>query len=276
MIPKIIHYCWFGKKPLPDTALKCIGSWRRFLPDYEIKEWNESNFDVMCCAYTREAYKEMKWAFVSDYARFWILYHYGGIYFDTDVEVIKDMSDIIEKGAFIGCEAVGENNFEPRIIVNPGLGMATPLGMGLNRELLDMYEKLHFRFEDGRINHKTVVDYATMVLKAHGLNISNSVQHIADINVYPPEYFCPLSYYSGEINITSNTRTIHHFTGSWKTNEQLKIERITQRLISIFGDNLGRRIAKILVLPFRFVAKVKREGLIKTIRITLCMKKDNF
>ena len=104
MIPKIIHYCWFGGNLLPELAQKCIESWKVYLPDYKIKEWNESNFDLNCCTYVKEAYEAKKWAFVSDYARFWILYTYGGLYFDTDVEVIKDMSDIIKNGAYmLGC-----------------------------------------------------------------------------------------------------------------------------------------------------------------------------
>ena len=102
MIPKIIHYCWFGHNPLPESAKKCIESWKKYLPGYEIKEWNESNFNVNAIPYTEEAYRLKKYAFVSDYARFWILYHYGGLYFDTDVEVIKRMDDIIERGAFMG------------------------------------------------------------------------------------------------------------------------------------------------------------------------------
>lgn len=104
MIPKIIHYCWFGRGPLPELAQKCIASWKKYLPDYEIKEWNEDNFDVNIIPYTAEAYKAKKYAFVSDYARFWILYQYGGIYFDTDVEVIRPMDDIIERGNFMGFE----------------------------------------------------------------------------------------------------------------------------------------------------------------------------
>ena len=106
MIPKIIHYCWFGGKPLPKSAIKCIKSWRKFFPDYEIKEWNESNFDVNMMTYTREAYAAQKYAFVSDVARFWILYREGGVYFDTDVEVIAPMNDIIESGPFMGVEAM--------------------------------------------------------------------------------------------------------------------------------------------------------------------------
>lgn len=104
MIPKIIHYCWFGRNPLPLLAVKCIESWKRYFPDYEIREWNEDNFNVNMIPYTREAYEAKKYAFVSDYARFYILYYYGGLYFDTDVEVIKPMNDIIERGAFMGCE----------------------------------------------------------------------------------------------------------------------------------------------------------------------------
>jgi len=104
MIPKVIHYCWFGRNPLPSLAIKCIESWRKYLPDYEIKEWNEDNFDVNIIPYTQEAYQVGKYAFVSDYARFWILYKYGGLYFDTDVEVIKPMDDIIARGPFMGCE----------------------------------------------------------------------------------------------------------------------------------------------------------------------------
>ena len=104
MIPKLIHYCWFGRNPLPKSAIKCIESWKKFLPDYEIKEWNENNFDVNIIPYTKEAYECKKYAFVSDYARFWILYKYGGLYFDTDVEVIKSMDDIIERGPFMGIE----------------------------------------------------------------------------------------------------------------------------------------------------------------------------
>lgn len=104
MIPKIIHYCWFGRGPLPELAQKCITSWKKYLPDYEIKEWNEDNFDVNIIPYTAEAYKAKKYAFVSDYARFWILYKFGGIYFDTDVEVIRPIDDIVERGNFMGFE----------------------------------------------------------------------------------------------------------------------------------------------------------------------------
>ena len=124
MIPKIIHYCWFGRGPLPELAQKCIASWKKYLPDYEIKEWNEDNFDVNIIPYTAEAYKAKKYAFVSDYARFWILYKFGGIYFDTDVEVIRPIDDIVERGNFMGFETDPSltNDDASKASVAPGLG----------------------------------------------------------------------------------------------------------------------------------------------------------
>ena len=112
MIPKIIHYCWFGRNPLPKSAMRCIESWRKYFPDYEIKEWNEDNFDVNMLPFTQEAYKMRKFAFVSDVARFWILYRYGGLYFDTDVEVIRPMDDIVAQRAFMGIEVECGNGLE--------------------------------------------------------------------------------------------------------------------------------------------------------------------
>ena len=130
MIPKIIHYCWFGRNPLPDSAQRCIDSWRKFLPDYEIKEWNEDNFDVNSIPYTEQAYKAKKYAFVSDYARFWILYHEGGLYFDTDVEVIKSLDDIICNGNFMG-----EESDEGHLDAYDGLGVNSGLGLGISPKI---------------------------------------------------------------------------------------------------------------------------------------------
>lgn len=194
MIPKIIHYCWFGRNPLPELAVKCIASWKKFLPDYEIKEWNEDNFDVNIIPYTQEAYKVKKYAFVSDYARFWILYKYGGLYFDTDVEVIKPMDDIIAKGPFMGCENEVGSGMATTLAVAPGLGLGVNPGLGLYKEMLDLYEKLHFIEEDNSFNLKTVVSYTTEILCNHGLRNTNEIQECAGIWIYPKEYFCPIDY----------------------------------------------------------------------------------
>lgn len=211
---KIIHYCWFGYNPLPKLALKCIDSWRTFFPDYAIKEWNESNFDINIIPYVKEAYEAKKYAFVSDYARFWILYHYGGLYFDTDVEIIKNMDDIIERGPFMGRENESGNG-ATTLGVAPGLGLGCNPGLGLYKEILDFYSQLHFVEENGNLNLNTVVDYTTQILKSHGLKNVEEIQECGGVWVYPKEYFCPKSYQDRRTLITPNTRTIHHYAESW-------------------------------------------------------------
>ena len=213
MIPKTIHYCWFGRNPLPKSAAKCIDSWRRFFPDYEIKEWNEDNFDVNIIPYTQQAYSAKKYAFVSDYARFWILYHYGGLYFDTDVEVIKPMDDIIEKGSFMGVEVAPTDKTGCQ--VNPGLGLGANQGLEIYKCLLDKYATLSFINDDGTLNQKTIVAHTTEVLEASGLQPVNHKQTVADICVYPVDFFNPLDSVTRRIMITENTRSIHWYMNSW-------------------------------------------------------------
>lgn len=216
MIPKVIHYCWFGRGQMPELAHKCIESWKKFLPDYEIKVWNEDNFDVNIIPYTSEAYKAKKYAFVSDYARFWILYHHGGLYFDTDVEVIKPMDDIIAAGPFMGCENAAEVGATPNSLgVAPGLGLGVNPGLGLYKEILDFYATLHFIKDDGTLNLETVVTYTTDILCKHGLVNTSEIQMVADVKIYPKEYLNPRSFSAGKLVITPNTVAIHHFAGSW-------------------------------------------------------------
>lgn len=242
MIPKIIHYCWFGRNPLPESAQKCIASWRKFLPDYEIKEWNEDNFDVNIIPYTRQAYEAKKYAFVSDYARFWILYHYGGVYFDTDVEVIKSMDDIIERGPFMGIELSGQDGC-PK--VNPGLGLDTEANNSLLKELLDLYATLSFLNHDGTFNEKTIVTYTTEVLLRHGLKQISDIQKVAGFWIYPPDYFNPLDDLTGRLAITANTRSIHWFMNSWSESSPLRrwLSRMSHRLF-------GMRLHKLRMLLF--------------------------
>jgi hypothetical protein len=207
MTPKTIHYCWFGGKPLPKSAVKYMESWRKNLPGWEIKEWSESNFDVNMTPYTKDAYAAGKYAFVSDFARFWILHKYGGIYFDVDVEVVRPMQDIIDKGAFMGMESDGMGT------VNAGLGLACAPGMKLYKEILELYEGL--RFENLGANEKTVVAHITGVLQKYGLEPSKETQEIGGIYIYPSEYFCPIDPVTMKKKITENTRTIHHYDASW-------------------------------------------------------------
>lgn len=219
MIPKIIHYCWFGRGPLPELAQKCIASWKKYLPDYEIKEWNEDNFDVNIIPYTAEAYKAKKYAFVSDYARFWILYRYGGIYFDTDVEVIRPIDDIIEKGNFMGFETDPKPQLKAdasEASVNPGLGMGVAPGLGIIKKMLDYYEGRHFEFVPGGIGQLTIVHIATEVLLKSGLKLQQGIQQVDNIWIYPAEYFCPINLKTDRIHVKPNTRTIHHYAGTWQ------------------------------------------------------------
>lgn len=238
MIPKTIHYCWFGRKPLPDFAIKCIDSWRKFFPGYEIKEWNEDNFDVNVIPYTAEAYRVKKYAFVSDYARFWILYHYGGLYFDTDVEVINPMDDIIQSGGFMGIEVDGENGNYPQVA--PGLGLGIGPKHPIYKAIIDYYQDLHYLDENGNPNNITVVKHNTKVLKENGLQPTNELQEVGGIWIYPKDYFNPLDDLTGKLNKTPNTRTIHWYTRTWSDSPswRIKLSRWSHRIF-------GMRIHKI-------------------------------
>lgn len=233
MIPKIIHYCWFGRNPLPELAQKCIASWKKYLPDYEIKEWNEDNFDVNIIPYTAEAYAMKKYAFVSDYARFWILHKYGGIYFDTDVEVIRPIDDIIARGNFMGFEtdpnpAKGDAS---NASVNPGLGLGVAPGLGVIKKMLDYYENKHFICEANMRNQITVVHICTKVLMGNGLQNVEGIQKVDDdIYIYPAEYFCPINVTTGRIHVEKNTRTIHHYAGTW-VDKKFSLKELVKRIL---------------------------------------------
>lgn len=284
IIPKTINYCWFGGKDLPELAQKCINSWKKYCPDYKIVRWDESNFDINCCSYVKEAYQEKKWAFVSDYARFEILYKYGGIYFDTDVELIKPIDDIIAQGSFMGTEkgaplnksaleminklmpelSVSDNENSNNIhkssnssptdtngtnllyagtFVNPGLGIAAIPGLQLYKEILDYYKKTHFINADGSLNEVTVVMYTTGYLSRYGLTQPvTMVQRVANINIYPSEYFCPMNYETGEINVTKNTRSIHHYSETWHSPNEKKWHSFEKKINRNFGVTRGYKL----------------------------------
>ena len=242
MIPKIIHYCWFGGKPLNKLGRKCLKSWKKFFPNYEIIEWNERNFDLNCCRYVQEAAKEKKWAFVSDYARYKILYEQGGVYFDTDVEVIKLFDDILANGAFMGCENPDLNS---TYAVNPGLGVAVAPGLGFYKEVLEDYEKSSFYNDDGSLNLYTIVQRTTDLLRKHGLKDSMEIQPVADITIYPAEYFCPINMRTGELVITENTHSIHRYAASWVDNKSRIRGKIYCFIARLFGEKLANKIRKI-------------------------------
>jgi len=244
MIPQIIHYCWFGRNPLPESAIKCINSWKKFLPDYEIKEWNEDNFDVNIITYTKEAYEAKKYAFVSDYARYYILHKEGGLFFDTDVEVIKPLGDIIARGAFMGIEVEATPDKAP--LVNPGLGIGAPAGLPFYKNVLDYYQDLHFLGEDALPNPLTVVIHTTNVLVSKGMKNENVHQEVAGINIYPRDFFNPLDDNKGTLNITVNTRSIHWYSKTWLNKQDQLKNKITRVFHRLFGDDCFKWINKIL------------------------------
>ncbi len=232
VIPKVIHYCWLGRNPLPKSAKKCIASWKKYLPDYEIKEWNEDNFDVNIIPYTHDAYKSKKYAFVSDYARFWILYHCGGLYFDTDVEVIKPMGDLIEKGPFMGWEKPNSTGI---CSIAPGLGLAAPKEFPIYKEILSGFEKLNFYKEDGKWNNYTMIPMVTDILLQKGLKKDGSLQIVDGITIYPADFLCPMDAINGKVTITDNSYTIHHYTMSWVEPQmkfRVKFARFIKRMFS--------------------------------------------
>lgn len=262
MIPKVIHYCWFGEAELPELAIKCIESWRKFCPDYVIQRWDETNFDCNCCEYVKEAYNEKKWAFVSDYARFWILYNYGGIYFDTDVELIKPIDDVVEAGPFMGCEPG-----DPLPNIAPGLGLGANKGIKIFKEILNSYEKQKFKNEDGTLNTETVVTKVSCILKKKGFKGDGKIEKIEEVMIYPSEYFCPKDYYSGKLTIKENTYSIHHYSASWYEPEEEKSHHVKQKIISLFGLKIGLKMYKPIYYYYRIRLHYRKNGgILQTIK----------
>jgi mannosyltransferase OCH1 and related enzymes len=243
MIPKKIHYCWFGRNPLPESALKCIESWRKFFPDYEIVEWNEDNFDVNSIPYTSQAYAARKYAFVSDYARFKILYDHGGVYFDTDVEVIKPMDSIIEKGPFMGFEI--DSNTAKGICgaINPGVGFGTVKHQEFLSQLLDYYKGLRFDVNEGN-KVTTIVTHTTNLFKDYGLSPEEGIQTVAGFTLYPKEYFNPFDDNTGRLKITHNTYTIHWYSKTWIDTSPLRV-KFSRLLHRMFGTAIFSRLRKV-------------------------------
>lgn len=238
MIPKTIHYCWFGRGELTALASKCIASWKSFFPDYEIKEWNEDDFDVNTLPYTAEAYREGKYAFVSDYVRFWVLYHHGGLYFDTDVEVIGSMTDVIDRGPFMGFEFIKQG---VGFAVAPGLGLAAEPGMAVYKEILERYATMHFRLQNGEQNPLSMIPMVTGMLKDKGLTGNGTIEIVAGINFYPPDWFNPFDDATGRLRKSENTRSIHWFAKSWLPKEpawRIGVKRFARRVTGT--DNLLR------------------------------------
>jgi hypothetical protein len=223
LIPKTIHYIWFGGNPLGEKELAYIESWKKYCPDYEIVRWDETNFDVSQNRYCREAYEAKKWAFVSDYARLWILVHHGGIYMDTDVEVVKPLDAFLAHEAFSGFEKIDS--------IPTGI-MASRAGFPLFENLLHDYDERSFVMEDGSLDETTNVVAITQACLDLGFKADNTFQIVDGFALYPKEWFCPKNIDTGVIESTSNTHTIHHFRGSWVDSAEREVASIKHGIIA--------------------------------------------
>lgn len=241
MIPKTIHYCWFGNGRKSRLAERCIASWRKFLPEYTICEWTEENFDVRTIPFTAEAYDAKKYAFVSDYARLKILYEYGGVYFDTDVEIIRPMDGMLFHGSWMGIE---DHSFEPEAedCVALGLGFAIEAHHPILKEIMDYYEHTHFSPTAGGTEQTTIVRVVSGILRCHGLpTVVHDPICVEGITILPADYLCPKNYITGRIRITPNTVCIHHFDDSWHS----PLHFIMLRFTALVGDRFVQRLVSL-------------------------------
>lgn len=220
LIPKKIHYCWFSENPIPDSLQKCIDSWKEKCPDYEILCWNEKNYDVNKRRYTAEAYANQKYGFVADVARFDILYEHGGIYLDTDDELLKSLDEMLYQEAFIGTEKWGN--------INSGGGCGAVPYHPMIKALLQSRENLSFVKEDGKLNLDTNGIYETGVFLEHGFEVKNETQVINHMTVYPPKVFHPLDYITCEQSCVPETVSVHYFSGTWMDEKEMKNRTDTQ------------------------------------------------
>jgi mannosyltransferase OCH1-like enzyme len=232
-IPKIIHYCWFGGKEKPPIIKKCIDSWKQYLADYEMIEWNEQNFDIKSHPYVEEAYECKKFAFVSDYVRVHALYHFGGIYLDTDVEVYKSFNDLLHHESFWGFE---QENF----IATSTIGAAK--GNHLIKLFLDSYQNKRFIKEDGTFDDFTNVAAVTKILTRLGLKTNNEFQVIENLGAfYPQTYFSPYDYINCRTFKTNKTYTMHLFHKSWIP-PKVKFKGNIKKVVAMFigGNNIAK------------------------------------
>lgn len=239
MIPKIIHYCWFGGAPLPNDVKKCIETWKKFLPDYELKQWNERNFDLNCCRFVKEAYEAKKWAFVSDYVRVSVMYTYGGIYLDTDIEVKKSISRYLENSSMLF-------GFESETSVMTAFFAAEPQNVFMKR-LLDIYNRRSFLLPNGKYDVEPNPILFTAELQKIGLVPNGKTQKFAKAcHIYPYDYFSAFNIDYQKYDITDNTCMVHHCVGSWQTPKDKLKQKVKSIMLSLVGKDNFEKIKSII------------------------------
>lgn len=235
MIPKKIHYCWFGRNEKPKAVQKCISSWRKYCPDYEIIEWNEDNFDVQQNPYIKYCYDNKKWAFLSDLVRLLVVCEHGGIYFDTDVELVRNPDFLLEYDAFYG--------FETSEYVNTGEGFGSEVHNPTIENMIEQYRKLE---PDDNGNYPTVTcpQLNTKALLPFGLKLNGEKQLLDNVIILPVEYMNPYDDSKGVLNKTENTVSIHWYSKSWMSKKTILRSKLTKPLHRVFGNDCFRWLKK--------------------------------
>ncbi len=231
MIPKVIHYCWFGGRPLPQTAEARLATWRRHLPGYEIRRWDESTFDLSASRFSREAADRSDWAFVSDYARLRIVHEHGGIYLDTDVEILGPMDDLLAYQAFFG--------FQQDQTVNTGHGFGAVPRQPVVAALLAAYEAQAFVRPDGSPDRTPCPKRDAPVFEQLGFRLDGTRQERHGVVILPAECFSPKSFESGQVAVTPQTYGIHHFDASWHSPLEAAHFARMRGYCRTFGDRAG-------------------------------------
>lgn len=231
-MPKIIHYCWFGGGEKPEIVKKCISSWEKYCPDYKIIEWNETNFDIRMNTFVYEAHKKQKWAFVSDYCRLWAVYRYGGIYLDTDVEIIKNIDEVLSDQVFF-C-------FENESYVNTGLGFGAVKNADIVGKMMNRYDKM----DESNLMPCPVLNTEFLKKYLDDDNFAEKDATVKNIRLYSTEYFCPLDYDTHELNITKNTYAVHWYGESWLSGKKKITKKIKRFAAKVLGASRYRRIKR--------------------------------
>ena len=240
-IPKIIHYSWFGGKEKSKFIQKCIATWKKNMPDYEIVEWNERNFRLEEHPFAKEAYEAKKYAFVSDYVRVYVMYHYGGIYFDTDIEVKQNFTDKLDGAKFVIA-------FELSDSLMTGFFAAEKYNPAV-KEILDYYDNIHFYQEDGTMRLTPNPIIFARETEKFGLVFNGKYQEIGErMKIYPNEIFGGYNVYDMIYTITENTVLVHHYTASWRTVREEIPVKLQKMMLKLFGVEF-----------FRFMRKVKHK-----------------
>ncbi len=233
MIPKIIHYCWFGGKKLPENIQKWVASWKRQCPDYEIRRWDENSFDVMAHPFTKAAYEAKAWAFVSDYARLKILYENGGIYLDTDVELLRPLDELLDAPCFVGVQQVDG-------LVNTGLGFGAEAKSTAVKAMLDIYD--HVVYHENNRQALACPLLNTKALERFAAASKSRICRVPELTIYPPRYFDPFAPGKSQNLLCGDTYSIHHYSASWLP----PVARLRRKMVELIGQERVAKIKEVL------------------------------